>query len=286
MQHIEFTQQAPDGVQFYFQGWGPETPPTAIVCLVHGLGEHSGRYAHVAAALNDAGYTLFGFDLRGHGRSGGPRGHTPTYETLMDDIGRLLAEATQRYPGRPQFLYGHSLGGNLVLNYALRRCSGQALRRKPELAGVIATSSAIRTATPPPSSQIALAKIMNRIRPGMQMANGLALDGLARDPEVIRAYTGDPLVHNKISVRLALEMLQAGEWALAHAGEFPLPLLLVHGTADKLTSAPASQEFAAKVRGDCTLKLWEGFYHETHNEPEKAEVLAFMIDWLQKHTST
>ena len=121
MQHIEFTQQAPDGVQFYFQGWQPETPPKAVVCLVHGLGEHSGRYAHVAAALNDAGYALLGFDLRGHGKSGGPRGHTPSYETLMDDIGRLLAEAAQRYPGQPQFLYGHSLGGNLVLNYALRR---------------------------------------------------------------------------------------------------------------------------------------------------------------------
>ena len=278
MRHSEFTLSAPDGVQFYFQGWQPDTPPKAVVCLVHGLGEHSGRYAHVAAALNDAGYALFGCDLRGHGKSGGPRGHTPTYETLMDDIDRLLDEATQRYPGQSQFLYGHSLGGNLVLNYALRR--------KPQMAGVIATSPAIRTATPLPSSQIALAKIMNKIRPGMQMANGLALDGLARDPKVIHAYTGDPLVHNKISVRLATGMLEAGEWALAHAAEFPVPLLLVHGTADKLTSAPASQEFAAKVPGDCTLKLWEGFYHETHNEPEKAEVLAFMIDWLQKHTQS
>jgi alpha-beta hydrolase superfamily lysophospholipase len=125
---------------------------------------------------------------------------------------------------------------------------------------------------------------MYGIKPDMQMANGLALDGLARDPEVIRAYTSDPLVHNKISVRLALDMLQAGEWALAHAAEFPLPLLLVHGSADKLTSAAASQEFAARVRGDCTLKLWDGFYHETHNEPEKGKVLGFMVDWLQKRT--
>jgi alpha-beta hydrolase superfamily lysophospholipase len=274
MQHIEFVQQAPDGTSFYFQGWQPDAPPRAIVCLVHGLGEHSGRYAHVASALDEAGYALLGFDLRGHGKSGGPRGHTPSYEALMADIGHLLDEAAKRYPSTAQFLYGHSLGGNLVLNYALRR--------KPQITGVIATSPAIRTATPPPSSQLTLAKIMNRIRPGMQMANGLALDGLARDPEVIRAYTNDPLVHNKISVRLALEMLQAGEWALAHAAEFPLPLLLAHGSADQLTSAPASAEFARKVPGDCTFKLWEGFYHETHNEPEKAEVLAFMIDWLQK----
>jgi acylglycerol lipase len=275
MNHIEFTRQSPDKLQFYFQGWEPETSPRAVVCLVHGLGEHTGRYAHVAAALNEAGYAVLGFDLRGHGKSEGLRGHTPTYDALMDDINRLLDEAAQRYPGKSQFIYGHSLGGNLVLNYALRR--------KPPLAGVVSTSPAIRVAEPLPATQLTMAKVMNRLQPAMQMPNGLALDNLARDPEVIRAYKSDPLVHNKISVRLAVEMLQAGEWALAHAAEFPLPLLLVHGTADELTSAAATQEFAGTVRGDCTLKLWDGFYHETHNEPEKAEVLAFMVAWIGSH---
>ena len=273
MSHIEFTTSSPDNIPFYFQGWQTETPAKAVVCLVHGLGEHSGRYAHVAEALNAAGYTLFGFDLRGHGKSGGARGHTPTYDVLMDDIGRLLDEAAARYPDRPRFLYGHSLGGNLVLNYGLRR--------KPAIVGVISTSPGLRVTNPLPPLQIALARVMNKLQPGMQIANGLALDGLARDPEVIRAYTHDPLVHNKISVRLATGMLDAGEWAIVHAAEFPLPLLLVHGTADTLTSARATEEFAAKVpAGRCTLKLWEGFYHETHNEPEKAEVLAYMVNWL------
>ncbi len=293
MSHIEFTKQPSDGLSFYFQGWEPEGPARAVVCLVHGLGEHSGRYAHVAQALNDAGYILFGFDLRGHGRSGGRRGHIPSYEALMDDIGALLDEAATRFPGLPRFLYGHSLGGNLVLNYALRRCASaaatdavtlSAAERSRRVSGVIATSPAIRLPNPPPPLQVALAKVMNRLYPGLQMPNGLPLNGLARDPEVIRAYASDPLVHNRISVRLALEMLSAGEWALAHAAEFPLPLLLVHGTADILTSAQASAEFAARVpAGRCTLKLWEGFYHETHNEPEKAEVLGFMVDWLNKH---
>jgi acylglycerol lipase len=272
MNHIEFTRQSPDKLQFYFQGWEPEASVRAVVCLVHGLGEHTGRYAHVAAALNDAGYAVLGCDLRGHGKSEGLRGHTPSYDTLMDDINRLLDEAAQRYPGKSQFIYGHSLGGNLVLNYTLRR--------KPPLAGVVATSPAILVTHPLPATQLALAKVMNKVQPTMQMPNSLSLDNLARDPEVIRAYKSDPLVHNKISVRLAVEMLQAGEWALAHAAEFPLPLLLVHGTADELTSSAATQEFAGKVRGDCTLKLWDGFYHETHNEPEKAEALAFMVAWI------
>jgi len=276
MNHIEFTRQSPDKLQFYFQGWEPETSPRAAVCLVHGLGEHAGRYAHVAATLNEAGYAVLGCDLRGHGQSEGPRGYTPSYDILMDDIGRLLDETTQRYPDRPYFLYGHSLGGNLVLNHTLRR--------KPSLAGVVSTSPAIRVAEPLPVTQLAMAKVINKLRPAMQMPNGLNLDNLARDPEVIRAYKSDPFVHQQISVRLAVEMLQAGEWALAHAAEFPVPLLLVHGTADELTSAAATQKFASKVRGDCTLKLWDGFYHETHNEPEKAEVLGFMVAWLQKHT--
>jgi acylglycerol lipase len=113
MTHTEFTRSSPDQLEFYFQGWQPDVPPKAVICLVHGLGEHTGRYAHVAAALNAAGYALLGCDLRGHGKSGGPRGHTPSYDTLMDDIGRLLDEAAARYPDQPQFLYGHSLGGNL-----------------------------------------------------------------------------------------------------------------------------------------------------------------------------
>jgi len=277
MKHIEFTRQSPDRLVFYFQGWEPETDPRGIVCLVHGLGEHTGRYAHVAAALNAAGYVLLGCDLRGHGKSGGPRGHTPSYETLLDDIGRLLDEAASRYPGLPRFLYGHSLGGNLVLYHVLRR--------QPALASAIATSPALRVATPTPATLAMAVRALNRIMPGLQMANRLELNALARDPEVIRAYASDPLVHNRISVRLAVSMLEAGEWTLAHAAQFPpLPLLLMHGTADRITSAQATQEFASRVRGPCTLKLWEGFYHETHNEPEKAEVLAYMVNWLREHT--
>jgi acylglycerol lipase len=275
MNHIEFTRRSPDKLKFYFQGWEPEAALRAVVCLVHGLGEHTGRYAHVAAALTAAGYAVLGFDLRGHGKSEGLRGHTPSYDTLMDDISRLLDEVAQRYPGKPRFLYGHSLGGNLVLNYTLKR--------KPQLAGVVATSPLIRTTNPAPAVKITLGKLMYKLQPGMTMANGIPLDSLAHDPEVGRTYANDPLVHNKISARLALDMLQAGEWALAHAAEFPLPLLLVHGTADEITSAAATQEFAGKVRGDCTLKLWDGFYHETHNEPEKAEVLGFMVAWIGSH---
>jgi alpha-beta hydrolase superfamily lysophospholipase len=271
MQQTDVTWQSADGLPLVGRCWQPDTEPRAVVCLVHGLGEHCGRYSHVAAALNAAGYAVLACDQRGHGRSGGQRGVTPSYEALMADIDRLLAQAEQRFPGRPRFLYGHSLGGNEVINYALRRSA--------DLAGVISTSPGLRTAFKPPALQLAAGKIMNRLYPAFTMPNGLELAALSRDPAVIAAYQADPLVHDRLSARLGMELLNQGEWAIANAGQFPLPLLLMHGTADRLTSHQTSQEFAAKAP-TCTLKLWEGLYHETHNEPEKGEVIGAVTSWL------
>ena len=272
MQHVEFAQQAPGGVRFYYQSWQPDSPPTAAICLVHGLGEHSGRYAHVADALTQAGYALLAFDLRGHGLSGGGRGDAPSYEVLLDDIARCLDEAAARFPGKPRFLYGHSLGGGLVLNYALRR--------RPSLAGVVASSPWLRLAFAPPTAKLALARAMGRVLPAFAQSNGLDPADLSHDPDVVRSYEIDPLVHDRITARLAVSTLDAGEWALAHASEFTLPLLIMHGSADRITSAEASREFARQVPRDCTFKLWEGLDHETHNEPEKSQVLQFVINWL------
>jgi alpha-beta hydrolase superfamily lysophospholipase len=276
VEHIEFGWRTSDGLEIYGQGWLPETETRGVVCLVHGLGEHSGRYAHAGAVLTSAHFALLSFDLRGHGRSGGPRGHAPSYDALMDDIAHLLAEAKERYSGLPCFLYGHSLGGGLVLNYVLRR--------KPKLAGVIASGPWLRLAFEPPKIQISLARMVDRVYPKFAQANGLDVQGLSHDPQTARDYTRDPLVHDKITARLAVVMLDAGQWALEHASEFSLPLLLVHGGADRLTSVLGSREFAGKVRDDCTLKVWEGLYHETHNEPQKDEVLGYTIAWLQAHT--
>ena len=120
---------------------------------------------------------------------------------------------------------------------------------------------------------------MNRLWPAFTMPNGLEQAAVSRDPTVVTAYQADPLVHDRLSARLGMSLLESGEWAIAHAAEFPVPLLLMHGTADRLTSVAASQEFAARAP-HCTLKLWEGLYHETHNEPEKAEVIGFVVSWL------
>jgi alpha-beta hydrolase superfamily lysophospholipase len=243
--------------------------------LVHGHGEHVARYDHVAAALTEKGYAMLGFDLRGHGKSGGPRGHTPSYAAMMDDIASFSRQADQRYAGLPRFLYGHSLGGNLVLNYALRR--------KPDLHGVIATGPWLKLAFDPPASQVTLARLMNGIAPGFVQHSKLDTRGLSHDQLVVDTYNNDPLVHDKISPRLFVSIYESGLWALEHAAEFPLPLLLMHGAADPITSARASQEFAQKAGSKVTLKIWDGLYHEIHNELQKAEVFNFMLDWLGKH---
>jgi acylglycerol lipase len=280
LHRFDFTRQAPDGLSLYFQGWEPESGPAAVVCLVHGLGEHSGRYEHVASTLNVAGYALLGLDLRGHGRSGGPRGHSPTSSAMLDDIDQLLIEAAGRYPDRPRFLYGHSLGGGLVLCHALRSCSPTGGRSSRDVAGVIASGPTLRTAFAPPGWKLAVGKVTYNLAPAMSMSNGLDRSALSRDPLVVERYNSDPLVHDRLSARLGMDILRNGERALGQAARFPVPLLLMHGAADRITSPEASREFAQKTDCQCTLKLWDGLYHEIHNEPEKQEVLEYMIAWL------
>lgn len=274
MKHSEFEFKTFDGLSLFGQSWQPEDRPRAVVCLVHGIGEHSGRYVHVADSLIQSGYALISFDLRGHGKSEGPRGHIPSYEAIMQDISSLLEVSNKKFPQSPFFLYGHSLGGNLVLNYVLRRQS--------HLKGVIATAPWLRLAFEPPAFKIALGKITNYIWPSFSQKSGLDTKALSRNLKVVHAYENDPLVHDRISARMFISFYQAGHWALEHALELPIPLLLMHGGADRLISVEASREFTGKITKNCTLKIWDGLYHEIHNEPEKEEVFKFLIDWLDK----
>ena len=259
----------------YARGWAPQGQPKAAIMLIHGHGEHVGRYDHVASALTEKGYAMLGFDLRGHGKSGGPRGHTPSYDVLLDDIASFSQQVDQRYAGLPRFLYGHSLGGNLALNYVFRR--------KPELKGVVTTGTWLKTAFEPPAVQVFLAKFMNSIAPGFSQHTKLDAAGLSHDQTVVKAYQNDPLVHDLLSARLFLSIYESGLWAIDHAAEFSLPLLLMHGGADPIISVQACRDFTSKAGDNVTFKVWDGLYHEIHNEPEQAQVFAYMLDWLGQH---
>lgn len=280
MRQVEFGWKNPSGQAIFAQSWMPDTQrqkqPKAILLLIHGLGEHSSRYQHVAEYFTYKGIGILSCDRVGHGRSGGKRGHVKKYQHLFDDIEKLHAEATRRYPKVPVFLYGHSMGGGLVLDYLL------AHPRAP-FKGVIATSPMLEAAFEPPKAQLALARFVRPMLGGLSQGNGLKLEDLSKDPSVIEAYANDPLVHTKITPETALGMIDSGQHSLRTVGKLSVPLLLLHGDKDGITSHRATERFAAQASGDVTLKIWEGGYHELHNEPEKMEVLDYMHGWLQNH---
>ncbi|MDI6809647.1 MAG: lysophospholipase [Candidatus Eisenbacteria bacterium] len=271
MRHIEFKLRAKDGVKLHARRWEPEQEPIGVVCLIHGVGEHSGRYFSMAHHLAGRGYALLAIDLRGHGKSEGKRGHISNYAALMDDVTILLNEGSRSYPQRPFFLYGQSMGGNLVINHALRR--------HPLLRGVIASSPMLRTVFEPPSWKKLLARYIGRLLPAMPLTNEVKARDLSRDEEIIRKYKTDPLVHDRLTLRF-YKVLQAGTWAIEHAAELSMPMLIMHGDSDRITSLQASRTFAERAGDSCTLKVWEGYYHEVHNEPGKEQVLDYVAGWL------
>jgi alpha-beta hydrolase superfamily lysophospholipase len=270
----DFSWKTGDGVELFAQ-WFIPSSPRGTVAIVHGLGEHCGRYGHVTQTLNEAGLAVVKFDLRGHGKSGGSRGHAPSYMALMDDIQHLLQEAAGRYPDIPLFLYGHSLGGNLILYYAITR--------KPMINALIVTSPGLAPAFPLTKIKTTAGKILSRVAPAALMDNGLDREMLSRDHNTVEKYNADPLVSGKVSARLGMDIIDNGAWIVAHAKELELPTLLMQGTGDKIVNPKMTEEFAKAAGQNVTLKLWQGYYHELHNEPENAEVLAFMKEWILDH---
>ena len=277
MKTREWDWDSKDGLKMYAQSWEPDDAPKAVISLVHGIGEHSGRYAHVGKAFSTTGFSLAGFDLRGHGKSGGPRGHIPSFDAFMDDIEGFQEQLDARFPGLPRFLYGHSLGGILVLNYGLRR--------KPVFKGIISTAAGLRTAIEEQKAKVAMAKALGALLPSVSIPSGLDPNSISSRQEVVDAYVNDPLVHDKMSFGFGKIMLTEIPWTFEHAHEFSLPLLIMHGTADRLSYPRGSEEFANYVKQDCTLKMWDGLHHEIHNEPEQDEVFAFTIDWMNNQLS-
>ena len=268
----EFFLTSKDGLKLHGVACAPVTALKASVSIVHGIGEHIGRYGTITEFLTGAGYATVMLDLRGHGKSEGIRGHSPSLENLLDDISLLLNESRNLFPDTPQFLLGHSMGGALVLYYCLER--------KPDLAGVVSLSPGLRTYSPTPTWKLYLARILNGISPSMTLHNGVKAELLTRDKGIVKETLDDLLYHFRISVRMGLDVLSLGEWTIDRASDWVLPLLLMHGTGDRLTSSDASREFASRAGKSCALKLWDGLYHELHHEPEKEAVLEFLVNWL------
>ncbi len=262
------TRTVPEGI--FLRHWKVEDPK-GVVLAVHGMGTHSGRFDHFAKTLATFGYTSFCYDQPGHGNSLGKRGHFSSYDDLLNALQAILDDVKSQYPDNPVFLFGHSMGGNVVANFVIRR--------KPELNGVVLSAPWFKLAFNPPFFQMMLAKLVVNIFPGLRQQSKLNVNYISHDPEVLKDYDDDELIHSYITPRFFLETSKAGLYALEHASEFDLPLYMYHGTSDHITLQPASKAFADKVKSS-QYKAWEGCYHEVHNEWVKEELFAQIVPFL------
>ena len=250
----------------------PVGPSRGVVVVTHGLGEHSGRYGHVAEALAARGLGVVMWDLRGHGRSSGERGDAEAYEILIDDLEAVCAAF--REEGKPLFLFAHSMGGQIALRFIQER--------KPVCAGAVIASPLLRLAFNPPWWKLALARLTLRVWPRFTQKTGNAWERLSRDFEHLASLPDLHLAHHVITARLYFAVREAGEAALADAGKLRLPLLLAHGDKDPITSHHATGELFERAGSeDKTLRFLRGALHETHNDLDRAIIIKEVCDWVE-----
>jgi len=270
MNHQEGTFTGHDGTELYYQSWRPEGAMRATLIIVHGLGEHSGRYYNVVEHLVPKGVAIYAHDHRGHGRSPGQRGFIRDWSLFVEDMGAFVQFVQA-------FMLGHSMGGNIMLNYVLRHPQG--------LNGVIASAPAVGRLDIPPVLAF-LSRLLSRVWPTLSLDTGLDATAISRDETAVRAYQNDPLVHSQGTPRFGVELARSAEWVMAHAADLEPPLLLLHGDADGLVNVENSRQFFDRVTlPDKTIKIYEGGYHESHNDIHKAQMLADLEQWLEAHLS-
>lgn len=266
-----------DGVSLYLHHWPAAAPARGQVLLCHGLGEHMGRYGHVAAALNAHGWDVHGWDHRGHGRSGGRRGDVPGPEALLRDTARVIDALRQ--PGKPFILLGHSMGGAVAARFAAEACSPTPAAWSRPLDGLVLSSPALDPGLSG-AQKLALA-LAESLAPGLAVSNGLKPGWICRDPAVVAAYVADPLVHDRITARLTRFIVDAGAQAIAAAPHWVVPTLLMWADADRCVAPRGSEAFAAAAPAHrVATRPWPGLSHEIFNEPEQSEVLAALTHWL------
>lgn len=264
-----------DGSSRAFYTWPSQASPTiASVLIVPGLGEHGGRYAACAKAFTQSGFDVYAIDLLGHGLSPGKRGCIESYDGLMDEIEVAIEVVAKKAPRLPIVLWGHSMGGNLVLNYLLRK------NQLPECA--IASGPMLRATELPSKAFLWLARRLAKVMPHYQLKAPVHYVNCTRDEAQRAQMSSDQLFHKQLSLRLGAALIDSGQWALDHADRLRTSVLLVHSEQDKITSAAASTEFAKRCPQFCELKLLEDQLHDVHRDLGSEAVLAFMCDWLHR----
>jgi acylglycerol lipase len=261
------------GLRLFSQSWLPDDAVRAVVVIAHGAGEHSSRYAHVAARLVDEGYAVYALDHRGHGRSGGPRAVIDRMNNAVSDLDQLVALATSEHPGVPVFLLGHSMGGTISVRYAIDH--------QDRLTGLILSAPLAALEAASPATRL-IARVLSAVTPGMGL---FAVDPtlVSRDPDVVKAYETDPLVHHgRLPARTIAEIAGAIDSFPTEAGTITVPTLIMYGSGDHLVPPAGSMMLNDRIGAtDKTLKTYDGLYHEILNEPERDAVMDAMCSWLR-----
>ncbi|MCP4307645.1 MAG: alpha/beta hydrolase [bacterium] len=258
---------ANDGLGLLVRHWACAKPQARIL-IVHGLGEHSGRYEHVGDYFVDEGFEVVAYDQRGHGASGGDRVHLDSFDEYLDDLELVASEVDDDLP---LIIYGHSMGGLVAASY------GASTRPQPDL--FVMSAPALAAEIPAPLRLAA--KVVSRVRPGMYFPSSIKGEQLSRDPSVGEKYFADPLVETKTTAKFGAALMGQMEAMEDKLGRITTPTLVIHGAEDELVPPSASAPLAALPGVE--RKLFPGLRHETHNEPEQAEVLGFVASWLKDH---
>ncbi|MGY6522726.1 MAG: alpha/beta hydrolase [Mongoliitalea sp.] len=274
MKHLETSYTTHDGLKLYLQAWMPDADAKASLLLVHGLGEHSSRYVHVAEKLVEEGVSVFTFDGRGHGKSvSKPTAYFANYKDYLKDIDAMYEKVKSYLPQKPSFIFGHSMGGGLVAAYALEH--------QPKTDGIILSAPALMPDANLSPMLIKVSGIVSVLAPKLKV---LKLDAskISRDPKEVEKYKNDPLVYqHPVPARTGNELLKLMNNSLAAASQFQYPVLLMHGTADELTNPKGTEQFFRTIASmDKTFHRYEGLYHELVNEPEKEKIIQDIVDWL------
>jgi alpha-beta hydrolase superfamily lysophospholipase len=261
------------GVSLFRQAWRPAGPSRAVLLNIHGLGDHSGLYPLLVEHFTSRGVVVHSMDLRGNGQSGGQRACVERWEDYREDLRRFVSLIREEEPGLPLFLLGNSLGGLIVLDYALEHPDG--------LRGVIAASPPLgRLSVPAPL--LAVGRVLSRVWPRFSLRTGMDLSGLARDPAVVEAVLADPLFHRVGTARLSTEVIAAIARVQAAAPAFPLPLLVLHGSADRMVPPEGSREFVAHVgHPDRELREYAGAFHVLFADLDRERVLTDVERWIE-----
>jgi len=278
MRHQEGTFKGIRNASIYYQGWLPEGESTAVLLIVHGLAEHSGRYMNVVNHFVPLGYAVYGVDHVGHGKSSGTRVYVERFEDYTDTLKIYFDMVRHWQPEKPVFLVGHSMGGLIGAVYLLDH--------QAELTGAVLSGPAVKVHGSVSPAVIFVGKLISVLMPKLGLI-GLEAEGVSRDPAVVQAYVNDPLVcRGKVTARLSAEFVKAMRRVAAEATKITLPILILQGSADRLVDPKGAQMLYNAVNSvDKTIKIYDGLYHEVYNEPEHGQVLGDVKAWLETHLS-